>query len=77
MSSIKFMHETTSNWKTNFNMPNHIYILEGSTCLGYIAQGTESEIWFANSLKNFDKRGRTFDHLKTRKDVNAVLDGWL
>ncbi len=77
MSTVKYMHETTSDWTTDFKMPGHIYILEGTTCVGYIKQGTEVETMFNHPLKSFDKRKRTFKELKTRKAVNAVIDGWL
>jgi len=74
---MKYLKETTDNWTTSFKMPAHIYILDGSTCVGYIKQGAEVETMFNHPLKNFDKRGRTFDELPTRKDVNAVIDGWI
>jgi len=74
---MKYLHETTKTWKTAFTMPAHIYILDGTTCVGYIKQGTEVETMFNHPLKNFDKRGRTFDELKTRAETNAVIDRWL
>jgi len=77
MPKINYLHETTDNWTTDFKMPGHIYMLNGTVCVGYIQQGKEVETMFNHPLKNFDKRGRTFNHLKTRKDVNAVIDGWL
>ena len=77
MSTVKYLKETTDTWTTAFKMPNHIYILDGTTCMGYIKQGTEVEEMFNHPLKNFDKRGRTFKELKTRKQVNEVIYKWL
>lgn len=74
---MKYLHEITSDWKTAFEMPNHIYILEGTTCIGYIQQGKEVEKMFNHPLKNFDKKGRKFNELKTRAQVNEVIDAWL
>ena len=77
MSNLKYLHETTNTWTTSYKQPNHIYILDGTTCVGYIQEGKEIEKMFRHVLRNFSKKGRTFKHLKTRKDVNAVIDGWL
>jgi len=74
---MKYLKETTDTWTTAFKMPNHIYILDGTTCMGYIRKGTETETWFGHPLKNFEKKGRTFNELKTRKQVNEVIDKWM
>jgi len=74
---VKYLHEITDDWNTDFVMPNHIYLLESTTCVGYIQQGTEIEVMFSKPLKNFDKKRRKFKELKTRKAVNTIIDGWL
>jgi len=46
----------TTNWST----PNHTYLLDGSTLIAYIKQGTQEPIYFSKGMKNFDRRRRTF-----------------
>ncbi len=58
----KYLKETTSNWKTDFRVPAHTYIFEGSATtkiVGYIKEDTTEEIIFKKP-QNFDKRNRTF-----------------
>lgn len=64
---MKFLKETTE-WNTPYKMPNHTYILDGTTCVGYIPDGTDIAQMFNHPLKNFDKKGRTFKVL-TKKDI--------
>ena len=61
--SFKYLQEITSDWKTDFKMPNHTYIMNGTTCVGYIKEGTTEEIMFNHPSKNFDKRYRKFKNV--------------
>ena len=52
---MEALRETT-DWAT----PNHTYLLDGTTLIAYIKQGTTEPVYFKNGIKHFDKRGRTF-----------------
>ncbi len=53
----------TTDWG-NPNMPNHIYLLDGSNLVAYIKQGDKVPFYFKNPIKGFDKRGRKFVEVK-------------
>lgn len=46
----------TTDWDT----PNHTYLLDGTTLVAYIKQGESEPFYFKKGIKNFDKRRRTF-----------------
>jgi hypothetical protein len=46
----------TTDWDT----PNHTYLLDGTTLVAYIKQGETTPFYFSKGIKNFDKRRRTF-----------------
>jgi len=50
---------------TDWEWPNHTYLLDGTTLLAYIKQGTKEPIWFKHPLKRFSTAGRKFKELKT------------
>jgi lysozyme family protein len=52
---MEALRETT-DWAT----PNHIYLLDGTTLVAYIKQGTTEPFYFTKGIKHFDKRGRKF-----------------
>jgi hypothetical protein len=54
-ATMQALKETT-DWAT----PNHTYLLDGTTLVAYIKQGTTEPFYFKNGIKHFDKRGRTF-----------------
>lgn len=60
---MKFLQETTNNWKCDYNVPNHIYMVNGIKAVGYIKQGTDKKIMFKKPIF-FDRRNRTFNELK-------------
>lgn len=45
---------------TDWPYPNHTYLLNGTTLVAYIKQGTTEAIFLKSGIKHFDKRGRTF-----------------
>jgi hypothetical protein len=53
---MEALRETT-DWAT----PNHTYLLDGTTLVAYIKQGTTEPFYFSKGIKNFDKRGRKFE----------------
>ena len=62
---MKFMQETTKWDKVEYNVPNHIYMLEGWNCYGYIKAGTGERIEFKKPFR-FDTRNRTFKEVDLR-----------
>jgi hypothetical protein len=51
----------TTKWAT----PNHTYLLDGTTLVAYIKQGTTEPFYFKSGIKHFDKRGRKFEKAST------------
>lgn len=45
---------------TDWAVPGHTYLLDGTTLVAYIKQGTTDPFYFKNGIKGFDKRGRKF-----------------
>ena len=45
---------------TDWAVPNHTYLLDGTTLVAYIKQGESEPFYFKNGIKGFDKRGRKF-----------------
>ena len=60
----KYMKEVTDDWKCEYRVPNHTYIMEGKRCIGYIKKNTTEEILFGKPLKQFDTRRRKFKEVK-------------
>lgn len=55
--SLKYLQETTA-WSTP--IPNHTYIFDGSSCVGYIKCGTGQVTMFSKASKQFSKTRRQF-----------------
>lgn len=71
MEAIK---ETTS-WREGA-IPNHTYLLDGTSLVAYIKQDDTRPFYFKNPIKNFDRRGRSFvkaDATKLFKTVESNL----
>jgi len=60
---MKYLKETTV-WDTDVRIPNHTYIFDGSSCVGYIKEGTSEKIMFKKPARGFSKRYRTFKEVK-------------
>jgi hypothetical protein len=54
--AMKALKETT-DWA----VPNHTYIVEGSNLFGYIREGTTSVHWFNKPIKGFNQVRRKFE----------------
>jgi hypothetical protein len=50
---------------TDWATPNHTYLLDGTTLVAYIKQGTTEPFYFSKGIKHFDKRGRKFEKAST------------
>lgn len=64
---MRYLKETTDNWKCDFRVPNHIYILEkgrNGRMLGYVKEGTTEPTMFEKPIP-FARKGRTFKELKS------------
>ena len=46
---------------TGGQFPPHVYLLDGTTLIAYIKQGTTEPFYFKNGIKGFDRRGRKFE----------------
>lgn len=53
----------TTDWADVGDAINHVYLLDGDTCLAYIPHGTR-DIRFLTTPVRLDRRGRTFQELK-------------
>lgn len=58
--AYQYLQETTTDWKTDYTVPCHIYIMDGSKCVGYIKEGTTEELMFSKPSVHFSKKGRKF-----------------
>jgi len=64
---MRYLQEITDDWKCDFRVPCHTYILEdgrGGRMLGYIKEGTNDPIWSKRPIP-FDRRNRKFKELKS------------
>jgi hypothetical protein len=59
---MEALRETTGG-----QFPPHTYLLNGTTLVAYIKQGTSQPYWFKNGIKGFDKRGRKFERADARQ----------
>ena len=48
---------------TGGQFPPHTYLLDGTTLVAYIKQGSTDPFYFKNGIKGFDRRGRKFEKL--------------
>ena len=63
---MRYMKEITDDWKCDYRVPCHTYILEngrGGRILGYIKEGRKEPIMFSKPYP-FDRKNRKFKELK-------------
>ena len=63
---MRYLQETTDDWKCDYTVPNHTYIVEdgrSGRLLGYVKEGTVDKIMFSKPFP-FDRKNRTFKELK-------------
>lgn len=60
---MEYLRETTNDWKADYRVPCHTYILHRGKLAGYIKEGTTKEIMFSKSIF-FDRKHRTFEKVK-------------
>jgi hypothetical protein len=68
---MQVIRETTGG-----EFPPHIYILDSTTLVAYVKQGTNEPYWFKQPIKGFDKRGRTFQTIdkQAQRQYNIHID---
>ena len=66
-----YLQEITSDWKCEFRVPQHTYLVLGMRCVGYIKENT-TELTIFDKPMQFDKRKRKFNKL-TFKDLSALV----
>jgi hypothetical protein len=59
---MKFLKEVTSDWKCEYRVPSHTYIIERGRLLGYIKEGTTEKLMFKKPMQ-FDQRRRKFEEV--------------
>ena len=50
---------------TDWAVPGHTYLLDGTTLVAYIKQGSTDPFYFKNGINGFDRRGRKFEKVST------------
>ena len=60
---MKRLKETTTDFKCDYRVPMHTYLIEKSKAVGYIKEGTDVEIMFPKPMF-FDQRKRSFVEVK-------------
>jgi hypothetical protein len=63
---MRFLKEITDDWKCDYNVPCHTYIVEdgrNGRLLGYIKDGRNEPMMFSKPYA-FDRRNRKFKELK-------------
>lgn len=63
--AVEYFQETTNDWKCDFRVPCHTYLVENSKMVGYIPEGKTDPIMFQEP-KTWDRRGRTFKKVKVK-----------
>ena len=63
---------------TNWEYPNHTYLLDGDRLVAYIKKGESEPFFFKNGIKGFSKSGRKFkevslDLFDATEEVESTL----
>jgi len=67
--TIRLKQEITVWDKCDYNVPNHIYITDGGTLVGYIPQGTYTAKYFHTPSKQWSRTRRKFKEITTKKQL--------
>lgn len=62
--AIRYLQEVTE-WE----FPNHIYIMEGRSNIGYIPSSGEKAVIYKSASKSFSRTGRKFEEYKRKVDI--------
>ena len=68
---MKFREEIT-DWKDE-NIPNHIYVTEGKTLIGYVQNGDKTVHWFKQPKKQWSTTHRKFRDLGKKEIAKLSL----
>ena len=49
---------------TDWEYPNHTYLVDGDRLVAYIKQGETAPVYFSSGIKGFSKSGRKFKEVK-------------
>ena len=69
--AYQYLQETTSDWKVDYRVPCHIYIMDGAKNVGYIKEGTNEVLMYSKPSAQFSKTRRKFKKL-TQKELKAL-----
>jgi len=69
---MKIRQETT-DWKDAPGTPNHIYLTEGNTLVGYIKSGEKKAFYFQRPKKQWSTARRKFRTLGKREIAELEL----
>lgn len=64
---MRYLKEITDDWKCDYNVPCHTYIVEdgrSGRLLGYVKEGRTKPLMFSKPFP-FDRRNRKFKELKS------------
>lgn len=65
------VRQEITDWDKAPNVPNHIYITEGTNLVGYVPKGKTTAIYFTNPMKQWSPTRRKFRDL-TKKELKGL-----
>ena len=65
------VRQEITDWDKAPETPNHIYITEGQTLVGYIKSGETTATYFSKPLKQWSPARRKFRDL-TKKELSVI-----
>lgn len=68
---MKILQEITE-WKVEYQQPNHVYLMEGDKAYGYVPWGRGEPKYFRAPLR-IDRRGRKFKPVANRWGLRTDL----
>lgn len=67
---VKARQECTSWDDLEYRIPQHIYLVDDSSLVGYILEGTFKATYFSKPKKQWSPLGRTFRDIKSKKELS-------